>query len=63
MYPGVQMDAAIQAELADGRLRVLHMTIALEPMRFAASWRSAPGETAAEVVAQMARVIALHGQT
>lgn len=60
---GVIAPAAIRGELADGRLRVLQTTVALEPMRFTASWRSAPGETAAAAVAQMAHVIARHDQS
>ena len=60
---GVIAPAVIRAELAEGRLRVLETVVALEPMRFTASWRSAPGETAAAAVARMAHLIALEDQT
>ena len=54
---GVIAPDAIRAELDAGRLRVLRTAVALEPMRFTASWRAAPGEAAAAVAA-MAHMIA-----
>lgn len=60
---GVIAPAAIRAELDDGRLRLLRTTVALAPMRFTASWRAAPGETAAAAVARMAHMIAQDDQT
>lgn len=60
---GVIAPAVIREELAAGRLRVLETAVVLEPMRFTASWRSSPGETAAAAVARMAHLIALEDQT
>ena len=59
---GVIAPAAIQAELDSGQLRVVRTTVALAPMRFSASWRTAPGEAAA-AVARLAQMIAQGDQT
>lgn len=60
---GVIAPAAIRAELESGRLRQVRTTVALDPMRFTASWRAAPGEAVAAAVARMAHVIAHDDQT
>ena len=55
---GVIAAAAIRAELDAGHLREVRTTAVLEPMRFTASWRAAPGEAAAASVARLAQLVA-----
>lgn len=58
---GVIAPAVIRAELEAGRLRVLRTGVALQPMRFTASWRGTPGEAAAATVAHLAQAAAATG--
>lgn len=50
--------AAIRTELEAGDLVVLRTDTRLQPMRFTASWRTAPGEAAAAAVAHLAQAVA-----
>lgn len=54
----VMPTAIVQAELADGRLKLLTTDLVIPPLTFSASWLAAPDTAAIELVADLASRIA-----